>query len=643
MGEAKRKNQRACPALGKTISAAECGSGRNSEIDCPADCPHNPFSAVNYIEQFGPLEEKVIHKLTALLSKELSRTEVRELLECEDEYDAHALHVWHIHGRGLFDQWREAGRFDGWKNDERFMAECFATIRVALTEIQRIENETTVVLRDLLQPELGELRLIDTSFVRNAKRYDTHLGWIYQIPAGWRSSGSAISFEGVGYQDPVESFNILVEHLGAPAEDRQKWLLENMILLREAITEVMQARKELSFRASDLREVRRTFHTTAARAKQLITSLSKKPLVDAVPKSKHDFEATVLEASQKGMQAAIGQLTFNGTEIEARAMSMKRADALRDFLVAADPALKMADESVIDYGEEAGFRKRQPELAPPALLKEVGQVELTQHRVPLDPTTGMPVVTEMTSGLMDLPLPLLDGLSPREAAARPELRQALIRLMKGHITRSDEMRRKGLDIDYNPILKELGLDELIQPAPPLGDPQPPEPDASNLPGPPPGSRPIDAEEIDQRITPLFEDKDKLDRGLIRHEELLDAVIALPAGEFSEFELELLRSAANLAILVFHPTLPRDFRPDFDRMTEWYDDILEATNPSGDPHQVAEAMVEATGQALLVKQVTSFVAIVSEKAGKPLRNEHSFEFILAVAALVREIAHWPWKR
>jgi hypothetical protein len=51
----------------------------------------------------------------------------------------------------------------------------------------------------------------------------------------------------------------------------------------------------------------------------------------------------------------------------------------------------------------------------------------------------------------------------------PEKRALLVALMKGHIRNVDQMRRnERVDFDLNPLLKELGLMELVSTPPPLG-------------------------------------------------------------------------------------------------------------------------------------------------------------------------------
>jgi hypothetical protein len=69
---------------------------------------------------------------------------------------------------------------------------------------------------------------------------------------------------------------------------------------------------------------------------------------------------------------------------------------------------------------------------------------------------------------VDESLPALNGQTPRAAAASVQTRQLLVKVMKRHIRDCDRQRREqGLDLDLNPVLKELGLHELISNSRPL--------------------------------------------------------------------------------------------------------------------------------------------------------------------------------
>ena len=62
---------------------------------------------------------------------------------------------------------------------------------------------------------------------------------------------------------------------------------------------------------------------------------------------------------------------------------------------------------------------------------------------------------------LDDDIPMLDGLTPRQAAVSPEMRPRLVELMKLHLHGIEKRsREEGLGLDLDWVLDELGLDEL---------------------------------------------------------------------------------------------------------------------------------------------------------------------------------------
>lgn len=652
MGEAKRKNLRDCPALGHTIDAAECGGKRNTSIPCPTDCPHNPFSPANYREQFAPIETRVIQKLLATLARKLSPSECREMANCREAYDVHALHAWHLHGRGLLDAWIAAGEVDDWKNDERFLLTCCGTTRVALTEVLRIADDDSVIARDLLQPELGEIRIIDTAFTRQIGRFDTHLGWIYRVPGGWRVSGSPIAFSAIGDRGPEESLEILLDHLGAPKGDRPRWLLEHMLLLREAIGEVQSAIQEAKLSRSDMRQFTRTFKARARKnTAELAETLRDHPRMDPIDAKDNepaDYEGDLLTGpdSPEGPMMVVGRITIRDGAVETQGLSQARADALGKFLLGLEPSLRQTDESVVDLAANHKIAIHQPDLVPPALLENVGPIGLSAQRVMLD-ARGQPMLGgRFTADLLDQSVPMLDGLTPREAAARPEMRTRLVRLMKGHVRHLDRMRREqGLDLDLNPQLAELGLDELVQPAPPLGKAPAlgsARPRESH--GDPPRQPVLEGGELLERVSRQMNRRAAILRQISRHAEFFDAIEDLPHSEFNVEETTALSLGARLAVFALHPDLPRGFQPDLERMAAWFDRTIDAAPPRRDSQaQWLDTILEETGQPELIATTLDYIRSAMASTGDAIRGSCELEFAVAVAAVVREVSFWPWRR
>lgn len=62
---------------------------------------------------------------------------------------------------------------------------------------------------------------------------------------------------------------------------------------------------------------------------------------------------------------------------------------------------------------------------------------------------------------LDEPVPMLDGISPRQASKSPAVRPKLIELMKLHINGLETRAKKdGVRLDISWVLDELGLEEL---------------------------------------------------------------------------------------------------------------------------------------------------------------------------------------
>ncbi|KAB2661781.1 MAG: hypothetical protein DVB31_11995 [Verrucomicrobia bacterium] len=111
-------------------------------------------------------------------------------------------------------------------------------------------------------------------------------------------------------------------------------------------------------------------------------------------------------------------------------------------------------------------------LVPPRLLENPDRIEITASRIApgdTDPEESLAMEEKrLRLAFIDRPAATLDGKSAREASRDPALRPRLVELLKNQIRTLDlENRRRGTGHDLDDILRELGLDELIFPPPPL--------------------------------------------------------------------------------------------------------------------------------------------------------------------------------
>lgn len=637
MGQAKQKNQRSCPALGRTITAIECGEGRNSEISCPADCPHNPFSPANYLSQFAPMETKMIGKALDLTAGTISRNELQAMMGSRDGLVINARHLEYLSTRKLVDGWAESGKLDGWRNDERVLVRCMQDVRVALWEVQRVEGDLTTVVIDLLQPELGELRINDVSVARGSIRFGTYLGWLFPYPGGWRTSGSVIPFDGLGGDDPLENFEILVRHLGAPAENRQAWLLQNILTISDAITETTKERDVLKYRQSDLREVTRHFTGKAAEVTALARKLRSHPLVDIdIEESPEcDLEAAVLAPPEKGArtQAVMGYVKLQGRKVEARAMAMKRAGQLQEFLMDLAPGLVLEDEQIEDYGAKRRVRQSsgKDHLIPPALLDDIAGFDVFQQKFINPQADPSDLIRDLVS--TDEPIPSFDGLTLLEVSRRPELRPQLVRHMKGQLRNIARMTRDKDDVtvDLTPTLKELGLEELIDPA---------DLTTRNAVAPPPEKLPLQVvlthQEIAKRVARALENPRALHERARSQAVLFDAATNLADATFSEAARGLAHEMCVVAFVALCPKLPAGFSPQISRLTSTYREIQQACAalPAG---EAQERAYQLSGQALLAQGVVGIGRVAMADHNKTLSTEDLTKLAITVSAMIREIS------
>lgn len=646
MGEAKRKNQRDCPALGRSITAQECGGSRNSKIPCPIDCPHNPFATKNYHSSFFLIEGRVIKKLIDLTNRGLSFAEQREMFGTGEPYEVHAFFSWHLIGRAFLSEWLKSGALESWKNDERILAEFMLSIRVCLFETLRVHDSISIIVRDLLRPELGEIRLIDPAFVDGACRYNVHLGWSYQVPGGRRASGSILPLDDVGDREPVEFFEILVRHLGAPDEDRDLWLLENMVLLQDAIIEVANARRNLSLARSDLNAITRVYSLEGIDTGALADQLAAHPRIDTQEHRDGRYAASLLErpGDSPGVNSLLGDIKIHDGLLTAESFSRPRTEALTEFLLSLEPDLQLVDEKIVDHAKqmEPGPKTIQHDLVPEELLEDAIAICVARHRVPEEPADSANDRHPLIRDVMGSPVPMLDHLTPPEAAARPELRQKLIRLMKTHVRIFDRMRvEEGVDLDLNPELKELGLDELIQPPPPLGHKSG---SHSAVISQPPHQPRMGRDEALDRIAMHFNVVNLMAEMIVPYEDFFDAIVELPRDDFSETDSQMLTFAAFFAVFALHPDPPPHFRPNPDRLTDWFDEMYEESFAFQRVRDDAlDLILEKCGQPELVNAVFDFALEAGDRTGNPLDEDSYFEFLLAIAAVVWEASHWPWKR
>lgn len=647
MGQAKKKKQRECPAKGVIITPEDCGRGRNSTIACPADCPHNPFAAANYREQFGALEEKVLSHLSRKLAPELTPAQLREirgLIETRSDFALHAFQVWEIHGTGRLEKWMAEGLQRDWKNDERVLLGHLAGLRPALLQFREVLDEVSVMAVDLLEP--GEpFVLIDAATAGKIGRFETCLGWIYPVPAGMRMSGGLAKVPGVFDLEPAEMLHRLLDHLGAPEGERRPWILEHMTLLTEAFAAIGAAQRCEQIGVTDFREFTLRHSIADGLAPSVIAALEAHPrvFVEAAEQPGALFAASLLadgvDRERDEVADILGSLHVFPQQLEIKAFSEARVTALRPLITSLGLSLGPETVEVVDTSPKKPDDYDR-DLVPGGFADGMPPLEF-KSAVFLRQSAPASNLDLLYRGFADKPSPGLDGKSPREAAADPLLRPKLVRLMKQLVGGVDRQRRDhGIDFDLNPVLLELGLHELILPPPPLGLSGKEDDLDEEIPlDPPPSQRQLEVKEIDERITRIMEDESLWNRLEIRLADILDAFNDL-SQKFNAGELEVLQTTALAVLGTLHPDQPPGYDPNPERMIARFETWLASGDERETTSDYFDRIFAETRQPELCEEAADLLTVLGENAGKKLRPKKLEAILTALAAAIWEAAHWP---
>ncbi|MCW1887465.1 hypothetical protein OKA04_22205 [Luteolibacter flavescens] len=245
--------------------------------------------------------------------------------------------------------------------------------------------------------------------------------------------------------------------------------------------------------------------------------------------------------------------------------------------------------------------------------------------------------------LTDHPQPALDGKSPREAANDPALRPRLTSLLKEVIRSGDRLRRTaGMDIDFNLLLAELRLEELIFPPPPLGvleESEDPDWDDEIPLDPPPSQEMLEGEELNRRLQAATGDEALWNRLEVRLADILDAFNDL-SEKLNDHELAILQSTALAALGALHPDQPPGYEPDPERMLARYESWIKSGSDDETLADYLDRIFAETRQPALCESAADMLMFTEKQAGKKLRPKKLDAIFTALTAAIWEAAHWP---
>lgn len=608
MGQANKK-KRDCPAAGRVITPAECGANRASAYACPSDCPHNPWGDGHYDQALAidtATERLMIQRLVAENGGRL-RADDEDILRNGSVTTRHYHFIRRFQldrdkaGRNFFERW-EADKFAGLKNDEINLLRWKTQSRIRLLEFWRVgPREGWCEAVDLLDPARGVLRILDRSMYRRACRFKHLLTWTHEQPHYTRILGLGLELPPCNALYPDDIVRLIVGHLDGPTANGaiHRWIADHFIEMTEAMTACGEAIHQQLIKNMGLRTV-----TTIYRLRDTLTNLMQRlDSCDHVEEEQVTLEARAtgflqcrlwlmdaateaeLVDSQIGCsplgkefgKAMLGTVLCGLEQVQLESSSVDKARILQQkFEELAGNLVSKQGERVVDTSEQL-LAQRDPynkKLVPPEMLRHVHTVLTGTWTIPSQDAAGpvdrSTVLRKMDESFLEMRVPNLKQLTPREAANNPEVRPMLIRLIKDRVSNTDQQNlQQGTDYDCNWMIKELGLTEiLIDPPPPrsppaehdangfgtdLHEPMAPGPDGLNMSLPPSPTlppAPLSDAEVERRyreISHEFKTTDRLADSLINaNPALVDTLHrALPKNANDDDFAILLLLAAHI--------------------------------------------------------------------------------------------------
>jgi len=454
-----------------------------------------------------------------------------------------------------------------------------------------------------------------------ARQYQAFCGWLVPSPFFQRLYGVAFPLS-LSPESARATVLRHVEKLGGPVEEKEnitEWLGENLSAFVESVSEESAKHFERIWRNLDAKQCvaayrfegtaddlglagREDFDETPPGPAEVEARGPHRCFVWLRTGASRAWERTLPEALQGGGigpgRPVWGQLRVFPGRVEISAMSAMHFEPMKEMLAEFfGDRLEFEKEFVADLakqtaaGGRAANRAARPARSEPAESPE--EAELLES-----------VLRSHYEKFLREPVPALDGLTPREAAARPDMRGRLVDLMKGHLQSVDDLgRRQGIAHDIGWVLDELGLDELV------ASPRPVE---RSTPLPRNWWRIHDNEEVAAAI----EEGGEMDGPLITA-----AVPGLPRYLEDVVERVPLQDAERAALfigvgMVLHVLLPRGAVPPKVSDDELDDESARLYRQLGEDGDVAERvqrMIESSPQPALLGTI---FAIITREAIDP---------------------------
>lgn len=485
---------RPCPALHTSISPAECAARRNAEIECPPDCPFNPFGlhcTPPWKDFDSKWNEKAMEFVRQAMTPGAYALRLRRWIEPDCEENKHATHDEPIRfgggicsstqfldgallgerdskGRTLWDSWEAAG-WPGLTSDERTYSRLRRRIYASVFEVQERIDDEQVIAVDVLEPGTPPVRIVDKYVALNGSRFSLFSCIVVPFPTFVRAEWPSELIPRQFWPDWMTKVNRQVTRARGPRPGLtvKQWLFRNksyadawVALMETPRTRLLEKRKDQakcvaaysikgSWQALDTAiNARRGFR----RADPVAEGDFEKPLAlfhwvlpdyDPGEKDKH------YKPSRRAGTIRIGEKNLIFDTLSRDAFDSGTTYLERYF----GDKLEDLHEEVSRLRPRAGAPvPGKPDPEDPYACEAEMTDEVLEELTP----------AQFYDELMDTPMAALLGATPRQAAANPELRPRLVEVMKLNIS---ELEMAVIDfpqwkVSINPWLDQLGLTEL---------------------------------------------------------------------------------------------------------------------------------------------------------------------------------------
>lgn len=488
-----RRAKRTCPALDGAVCNSCCASRRGTRIDCPPECPYFPFGREAYnrwLQVDGMWQTKALKYVIGKVGEEQFKNSaehyappwIKEESAFLEGANA-ALMNYLTTGKGddspsIGEIWKRE-EWIGLNNDERYMSEYRCRSQPGIIEVQKILDDKAMECIDLLDMERGRFIVFDRNTASAAARFTKIMVWITHYPHFTRLSGAGIYLP----DSMAEQFLAEIRHRAKEAmhnksdEAVKHYLSEHFAEAYELLEELRHELRERLISSLDSDWCRAYYRLLAPRG-EIESVLGEKPDFepeeDRTPEPDDPPDAAYYTWLRRGEAKLIEKeapgLIQHANEEEDGVGLLGNVLLTNDILrleTRGRVLFRFAKKLIKSY-----FKKKlkfmNNDITPIRDLLEKhadsdNKREKSSDAIPpeIEALLAKKFYEKHYAGFIDGPVPMLGGMTPRQASHLPAMRPKLIELIKLHLHRIDNIRiDKGIDINIDWIVDELGLDEL---------------------------------------------------------------------------------------------------------------------------------------------------------------------------------------